>query len=95
MEELKNTTQKAQGIISDYRRTAARTIFEAYTRPSSNKIRAYYDIEKRAKETPGYNYDLKVVGAGSHFFSTVYSITENGTTYVIKDTRANTYKVAL
>lgn len=96
MTEIKNTTKAGQAILSDYNRpTAARTIYEAYGRPSAAKVRAYEDIARRAADTPGYNHDLKVCGAGSHFFSTVYSYTEDGTTYVIKDTPSNTYKVAM
>lgn len=96
MTDIKNTTQKALGIIADWNRAtsrAAKSIFEAYGKPSSAKINAYFEIKKRAEETAGYNKDLTICGAGSHYFSTIYSYSEDGKTYIVKDTAANTYRV--
>lgn len=88
-------TQKANGILWDYNHYAGsgRDIFKAYNRPSSAKIRSYQAIAERARNTAGYNNDIAVCGAGSHNYSTVYSFTENGTTYIVKDTKANTYVI--
>lgn len=95
--DVKNTTQKAQGIIWDYEHAQRnpKTIWQAYGRPSEIKVRTYNAIMERAHNTSGYNHDLSVSGAGSHNYSTVYSYTENGVTYIVKDTKANTYRVAL
>ena len=95
--DVKNTTQKAQGIIWDYENAQRRpmTIWSAYNRPSEIKVRTYEAIMERAHSTNGYNHDLTVSGANSMSYSTVYSYTENGTTYIVKDTKSNTYRVAL
>lgn len=52
------------------------SIFTAYKDPSSAKVCAYKAIERRAKETDGYNGDLHVVGRNSMMFSTMYSFTD-------------------
>lgn len=95
MTEIKNTTKKAQEIINDYNRAGYGSIFQAYGRPSSTKVNAWLEIERRATQTAGYNHDLKVCGAGSFNFSTIYSYTENGHTHIIKDTAQNIYKVTI
>ena len=94
MTEIKNTTKKAMGIMDDLMRQGERDIYAAYGKPSSAKVAAFYEIAERARNTEGYNYDLHIVGAGSHFFSTVYSYTESdGTLCIVKDTACNTFLV--
>lgn len=91
------TTQKGQSIIRDlnYNR-ACDDIFKAYDRPSSRKVSSFLRIWDRAHETEGYNHDLHIVGAGSHFYSTIYSVSNaDGTTSIIKDTRDNVYEVII
>jgi hypothetical protein len=95
MTDVKATTQKGKAIIWDYDHANHQTIWDAYNRPSSTKVSTYLDIKDRAEATEGYNYDLSVAGAGSNFYSTVYSYTENGALNIIKDTYANTYRVVL
>lgn len=85
-------TQKAAGMIRDLGYNATcRDIFDAYDRPSVYKVRSFEAIKSRGLNTPGYNGDLHISGAGSSFYSTVYSVTEDGRTWIIKDTYANTY----
>ena len=97
MKELKNTTKAAQAIINEFNRAnrQRKTIYQAYSKPSYRKVSAYNEIAHRASNTPGYNNDLTVSGTSSNFFSTLYSYTEAGKTYLIKDTASNIYKVAL
>lgn len=98
MKEIRNTTKAGQAIISEYnfnRNRGRRTIYQAYSRPSSEKVQTYMDILRRATETAGYNNDLTVSGAGSYNYSTLYTYTENGKTYIIKDTKSNIYKVEI
>lgn len=92
--EIKNNTKKAADIVAD-RFNDLGSIFEAYESPSTKKVRAYNDIEDRAKATPGYNNDLHVCSAGCQTFSTVYTYTEDSKTYVVKDTPSYTYRVEL
>ncbi len=85
-------TQKAAWIIWDLEHnTDKRDIHDAYGRPSVYKVRSFEAIRDRALNTPGYNGDLHISGAGSSFYSTVYSVTADGQTWIIKDTYANTY----
>ena len=96
MTTIKNTTKAGKAIISDLYRNGEANIFEAYGRPSIYKINAFKEIENRANNTPGYNHDLHICGAGSHFFSTVYSYTnESGDLVIVKDTASNTYMVTI
>lgn len=92
MTEIKNTTKKALGIMNDLLYRGYDDIYSAYGRPSYYKVNAWREIEERARATSGYNHDLHIVGASSHFFSTVYSYTEeDGTLCIVKDTHANTF----
>lgn len=58
---------------------------------SHEKYRTFNDIWFRAKQTEGYNDDLKVVATSSWFYSTMYSFTQDARTFVVYDTHANTY----
>lgn len=92
MTKVNPNTKAARYIIYDlYHHTDRRSIWEAYQAPSSKKVNSYLAIKARATSTPGYNDDLHICGAGSHNYSTVYSFTEDGKTYAVKDTKANTY----
>lgn len=96
MTKVKANTQKGQSIIRDlqYNRNVT-DIYDAYGRPSAEKVRTFRDIERRAENTEGYNGDLHITGAGSSFYSTIYSYTVDGITTIVKDTYANTYCVIL
>lgn len=65
---------------------------EAYRgKVSADKNKSFNDIWFRAKQTEGYNDDLKVTGANTSFYSTMYSFTVDNQTNVVYDTHANTY----
>ena len=92
MTKVTKGTKKAAAIIWDLtHNTNKRTIWDAYERPSSAKVNSFLEIQKRANNTEGYNHDLHITGAGSHFYSTAYSYTVGGVTYAVKDTAANTF----
>lgn len=92
MTKVNPNTKAAAAIIYDlYHHTDRTSIYHAYKKPSARKWSSFHAIEARACSTPGYNHDLHITGAGSHNYSTVYSFTEDGKTYAVKDTKANTY----
>jgi hypothetical protein len=92
MTKINQNTKAANHMVYDLmHNTSRRTIWDAYTRPSDAKVNSYEAIRARALNTPGYNRDLHIAGAGSHNYSTVYSYTIDGKTYVVKDTKSNTY----
>ena len=92
MTKVNQNTKAAAHIIYDlFHNTGRRSIYDAYTRPSSAKVRSFEAIKARALQTEGYNKDLHISGAGSHNYSTVYSFTIDGKTYAVKDTKSNTY----
>lgn len=95
--EVKATTKKAEALRQDARqeRWTYSDIYEAYERPSVYKVRSFNAIANRARETEGYNNDLKIIGKNCMQYSTVYTFTENGTTYIVKDTKDNTYITTL
>ena len=87
------------------------TIYTRYARPSEAKIRAWHDIESAynfdngvhqiffngALHTMQYQYDLRIVGVSSNFFSTIASFEDidTGKMYLIKETHCNTYMCEL
>ena len=91
------TTKKAAAIVDEWTRHRfdRLSIHGAYGRPSSEKVSSYEAIERRAYATEGYNHDLTVTGAGSHFYSTVYSFTDGEGLHIVKDTKCNTFEVVL
>ena len=94
--KIKATTKAGQRIIWEFNNIYSGGIYDAYDRPSRRKVHAYEEIRDRAKQTSGYNFDLRVVGKSSHFFSTIYSVkNDDGTTSIIKDTANNIYEVII
>lgn len=66
------------------------SIYKAYGKCSSTKQAAWEAIKTRAEKTEGYNNDIRVVSANCHFFSTLYSYTYDGETYIVYDTKGAT-----
>lgn len=97
MKRIKNTTKKAQQIINTFnsRYWNKGSIYEAYRNPSSAKINAYEGIERRAWNTEGYNHDLRITGASSHFFFTMYSFNDAEGTHIVYDTPSDTVEVLI
>ena len=96
MTKLNANTKKAQAIIAELTwNTDLHSIYDAYDRPSSRKVETFTEIRERATATPGYNHDLHVTGHNSCFYSTIYSYTVDGTTFIVKDTASDTYLVEI
>ena len=95
MIRIKATTKEGGDIVSMFRSPHydKGDIFDAYERPSANKVRAYREIENRASSTNGYNYDLRVVSKNTFSFSTMYSFTDEQGTHIIYDTPSYTREV--
>lgn len=92
--EVKATTKQADALRIDATRRGVwtyRNIWDAYENPSVYKVRAWERIVERANNTDGFNFDLRIIGKNCMSFSTVYTFTENGKTYIVKDTKDNTY----
>ena len=91
---LKKGTKKA-GLVTYYlnidKRWTYNDIYEAYEKPSVYKVRSFNAIRERAYETDGYNHDLQIVGKNCMQYSTLYTFTQDGKTYAVKDTRDNMY----
>lgn len=97
MTEIKAGTKKAQEMQNDLTATycRGRTFEDVYKTASTAKSCAWYQIKERAENTPGYNHDLHITGASSHFFSTIYSYIEDGITHIIRDTHTATYHTTI
>ena len=94
MKSINIGTKKYNELVWKWENCNKGSIFEAYDRPSSAKVSSYQDIVIRATNTEGYNNDIKVVGAGSWNYSTMYSFTDNkGWTFIVYDTADNTYLI--
>jgi len=93
MREIKKWTKEAESInaiFNDKKWSNKGSIYDAYGKPSAKKVSIWKAIEKRAKETAGYNDDLRVVSRNGYLFSTMYSFTVDGTTYIVYDTKSDT-----
>lgn len=96
MTKVNRNTKKAQQIISELsRNNYVDDIFKAYDKPSSRKVSSFLEIWNRAHATEGYNHDLHITGWNTCTYSTIYSYTVDGKTFVIKDTHADTYVVEM
>ena len=94
MTHLNANTKKAAAIINEASYAGKGDIFAAYDKPSAEKVKTFLAIKERAVNTPGYNHDLRVSGAGSFNYSTIYTVSNaDGTTSYIKDTKCNTFVV--
>lgn len=91
MTTLNENTQKAQGMIHRYNVSKKSTIFDAYDRPSKEKINAYYKIKDEMNEVGGYG--LRMTGAGSYIFSCAYLLKDNNVLYLIYHTPSDSYKI--
>ena len=65
-------------------------IYKAYKTPSAEKVQAYNKILERACRTPGYNHNIRITGANTYSFSTMYSYTDETGTYIVYDTPSDT-----
>lgn len=93
MTTVKAGTKKAEAMMWEFRNCfKGSSIEEAYGRASQAKKASFEEIERRAWNTDGYNHDLKITGKNTTQYSTMYSYTTaEGITYIVKDTRSNTY----
>lgn len=93
MKTVKNGTKEASAIISiftDNKWSNKGSIYEAYGKPSATKVKAWKDIEARAKATAGYDDNLRVCSRNGYCFSTIYSYTTDEATFIVYDTKRGT-----
>lgn len=87
-------TKKNQGLLWSYEHATARTIWEAYARPSSRKVDAYTrDCLGQLRDLDGY--DGRITGASSHFFSYAFRYMKDGVERLRYITYANNYDFAI
>ena len=72
---LKKETKRGQGFVYAHKMSQFSTIYEAYGRPSSAKCSAFRRCVDMCKKENGR--DLKITGAGCHFFSVAW-LTDEG-----------------
>ena len=92
---VKPTTQKGKQLIRAYEYTQrGDSIYKAYGKPSSTKVKAFNDIVKEKDEVNGIG--IKITGAGSDFFSCAYRVINNERiAYLIYHTHVNRFAVPL
>ena len=88
MTTLNATTKKGLRFISQYNSSLMYNIYDAYTRPSSAKIRIYnYWAQEAKKDKIG---DFKITAASSNFFTVAWPTADGlrvetaGNSYLIK-----------
>lgn len=82
-----NKNKLARQIVAKYWASKKTDIFDAYVRPSVAKTRAF-ELIKREMENVG-GHDLRVTGAGFHFFSCAYQLNET----IIYHTPTKVFKI--
>ena len=88
-EDVKNTTKKASGFISNFRNNMNQTLFDVYQRPSHRKVSIYESLVKELRdEVNAYNFT--VVSGGTGYFTMAC---ENDS-YIFYITYAHNYRIA-
>lgn len=82
-------TKKNRSMLSSYNHATARTIWDAYTRPSNAKENAYRAIRQQMEDVDGY--DLRICGASNHFFSAAYRYVDAGREMLRYITKSHEY----
>ena len=81
--KINGNIYNVSGVCEAYKETyynnKGASIYEAYKRPSDNKIRAWYKIENICKALNGYN--LHVTSATCFFFSCFFEFKHAGKKY--------------
>lgn len=90
---LNKNTQQAAGMINRYNAARRSSIYDAYSKPSIAKVRAFNSIHKEMENCNGRN--MRITGAGSSIFSCAYVITEDNTNFLIYHTHMNVFKIAM
>ncbi len=93
MTKVNKGTKKAEALNWEWKHCyVADTVEGAYSSGCSQTKRSTFsDIWFRANNTEGYNHDLKVTSANCYNYSTMYSFTNEDGTFIVKDTKENTY----
>ena len=67
MKQLNPNTKKAQYFVNAYRNARHTSVYEAYNKPSTKKVKADYLCQKMMQEEGGENY--KIISKSCDFFS--------------------------
>ena len=70
MKTINNNTKKAQTFINAYKRSSIFDIYEAYTKPSTDKTRADYNCRMMMQSEGGHGY--KIIGYNCNFFTVAW-----------------------
>lgn len=82
-------TKKQESMKWSYDNAKAKTLWEAYERPSSAKVRAYDSCLADVSAHNGYGQ--RITGASSHFFSFAFLYDDQAGKHLRYHTHANVY----
>lgn len=71
--------QKQKNIIAKHLRSQKTDLYDAYKKPSQEKIDAYEDCYKRFKQQNGFKF--KIIGRNLYVFSVGWYFKKNNKTY--------------
>ena len=74
MTTINKSTKKGQRYIGMYRRSNMYNIYDAYDRPSSEKVNACNDCFDMCQQEGGKGF--KIISAGCQFFSVAWRVPE-------------------
>ena len=70
MKTINNNTKQAKHYINAYNRSEIYDIYQAYGRPSAEKIQADYECRSMKRREGGHNY--KIIGYNCNFFTVAW-----------------------
>lgn len=86
--------KKQIGMVWSYEHAKAETLYQAYGRPSYNKVRAFRDCE--AAKAAHNGYGARIPSASCHFFTYAFKYRDaEGRERMQYHTHANVYDFAL
>ena len=96
MTKLNKNTKRAQRFVAAYEYAidnGARSLFDAYARPSVNKCRAWGYCQKLCEDNDGSL--LTVIGAGTYTFSAGFVFRRRGKEFLCYITHEHDYEIEL
>ena len=93
MKTLNNKTKKAISMINAYNYASDYNIYQAYKKPSYNKVKAWETCKKQCLENNGKN--LKIIGHNSSYFSAGFTFEKDNKKYLFYITYANNFIIEL
>ena len=89
--KLNWNTSKGIRMLNSYACSKVDDIFKAYNKPSTTKVKTFYQIKDEMRDVDGY--DLRITSKSKDYYSCAYRIKEDNKEYLIYHTVGSRYKL--